>query len=352
MPPFQVGIIGCGRPRSEPGATGFGQGHLHAAGYEASPECQIVAAADVSEANLEAFRQRHDVPRGYLDYRDMLAAEDLDILSVCTWPHLHAQMVIDAARAGVKAIHAEKPMAPTWGEARHMAQVCQDLGVQLTFNHQRRFGAPFRTAKQQLDDGAIGDLVRIEAFTSNLFDWGTHWFDMMFYYNDECPVEWVLGQIDARGGRQIFGVMVEGQGMSLFRWENGVLGMLLTGQDAWYEPDGVACANRLIGAQGTIEVGVRAGPQLRLRSAGTGGAWQAIDVSSGLHGGDHVVAGVLDLVDALVTGREPVLSARKALQATELIFATYESSRRRARVELPLEIDDSPLLTMLAAGDL
>jgi phytoene/squalene synthetase len=36
-----------------------------------------------------------------------------------------------------------------------------------------------------------------------------------------------------------------------------------------------------------------------------------------------------------------------ALQATELIFATYESSRRRGRVDLPLEIDDSPLIAML-----
>jgi len=50
------------------------------------------------------------------------------------------------------------------------------------------------------------------------------------------------------------------------------------------------------------------------------------------------------------TGREPELSARKALQATECIFATYESSRRRGRVTFPLEIEDNPLHTMLDAG--
>jgi len=59
---------------------------------------------------------------------------------------------------------------------------------------------------------------------------------------------------------------------------------------------------------------------------------------------------VLDLIDCLKTGREPVLSGRKALQATELIFATYESSRRHARAYLPLEIEDSPFLSMLEAG--
>lgn len=37
-------------------------------------------------------------------------------------------------------------------------------------------------------------------------------------------------------------------------------------------------------------------------------------------------------------------------RCTELIFATYESSRRRGRVDLPLEVEDSPLLSMLEEG--
>jgi UDP-N-acetylglucosamine 3-dehydrogenase len=353
MTTFNVGIIGCGRPRGGAGATGYGQGHLHAAGYKASPDCTIVAAADISQSNLDAFRGAYDVPRGYLDYHEMLQQEDLDIVSVCTWPHLHAQMVIDAATSGVKAIHCEKPMAPTWGEAVQMARVCDDLGVQLTFNHQRRFGPPFRKAKELLEQGEIGHLLRVEAFTSNLFDWGTHWFDMMFYYNNEQPADWVIGQIDARGGHEIFGVPVEGQGLSLFRWRNGVLGLLITGPRELYEheelPKDADCANRLLGTAGTIEVGVRDGPQVRIRN--TGAEWRAIDVDGQIHGAQHVVSAILDLVDALQTGREPELSARKALQATELIFATYESSRRRGRVDLPLDIEDSPYLSMLAAGD-
>jgi UDP-N-acetylglucosamine 3-dehydrogenase len=357
MARFRVGIIGCGRPRRAEGSTGFGQGHIHAAGYEASPDCELVAAADISQDNLDAFCQRHDVPAGYLDYHEMLETEKLDIVSVCTWPHLHAQMVIDAAKAGVKAIHAEKPMAPTWGESQAMVAACEKRGVQLTLNHQRRFGAPFRRAKELLDDGTIGELARIEAFTSNLYDWGTHWFDMMFMYNDETPVEWVIGQIEARGGRSIFGVQVEGQGISFFRWQNGVYGLMVTGQRELYEHDSafkdvLSCGNRLIGTEGVIEVGVQDGPQLRIRSTETGYQWQEVEVANRIHGDDHVIAAVLDLVDALKTGREPVLSARKALQATEMIFATYESSRRRGRVDLPLEIEDSPFLSMLEAGDM
>lgn len=41
----------------------------------------------------------------YLDYREMLVEESLDIVSICTWPHLHPEMVLAAAIAGIKAIH-------------------------------------------------------------------------------------------------------------------------------------------------------------------------------------------------------------------------------------------------------
>ncbi|MBN1400933.1 MAG: Gfo/Idh/MocA family oxidoreductase, partial [Anaerolineae bacterium] len=158
---YRVGIIGCGRPRSEPGATGYGMSHAHALGYEASPDAEIVALADIVLPNARAFQTEHGGERLYTDYHEMLAQERLDIVSIATWPHLHAEMVIACAEAGIKAIHCEKPMAPTYGEARRMVAVCVERGVQLTFNHQRRFGPPFRRAKELLQSGAIGQLQRL-----------------------------------------------------------------------------------------------------------------------------------------------------------------------------------------------
>lgn len=341
---FRVGIIGCGRPRRESNATGFGMSHAHARGYQASQDAQIVALADTNLDNARAFQAEHGGERVYADYREMLAHEALDIVSVCTWPHLHAPMVIAAAEAGVRAIHCEKPMAPTWGEAKRMAAVCAARGVQLTFDHQRRFGEPFREARALQKQGAIGRLSRMEATCANLYDWGTHWFDMLQFFNDETPAEWVLGQLESRGGRRIFGVFAESQGMSLVRYRNGVYGLLVTGDlDNW------GPAIRLLGDSGTIEVGADRDTPLRLWARGQS-EWTVVPVSEGLHGEDCVQRGVLDLIDALKTGREPELAARKALQATELIFATYESSRIRGRVDLPLQSEDSALLTMLAEG--
>ena len=342
---FRVGIIGCGRPRATTGATGFGMSHAHAVGYRQSPDCRIVALADIKLDNARAFQAEHGGDTLYADYREMLATEAPDIVSICTWPHLHGEMVIAAAAAGVKAIHCEKPMSPTYGEAVRMVAACEERGVQLTFNHQRRFGEPYRRAKELLRSGAIGPLRRLEATCDNLFDWGTHWFDMLCFYNDETPVKWVIGQIEGRGSREIFGALVEGQGLSWFECENDVQGLLMTGYGA------TGLINRLIGAEGTIEVGHSAEVPLRIRGRDDAG-WRTVPVSEGLHGVEYVTRGVLDLVDALKTGREPELAGRRALRATELIFATYESSRRRGRVELPLAVEDSPFLSMVESGAL
>ena len=350
MSKYKVGIIGCGRPRGMPGWTGFGMAHRHAAGYEASPDAEVVAIAEIVPFNREMFCTEHNVPRGYTGADEMLANETLDIVSICLWPDLHAPTTIKVAESGVKAIHCEKPMAPTFKEAKEMVAACTANGVQLTFNHMRRFGDPFRKAKELLDSGAIGQLERVEAYTSNLYDWGTHWLDMMFFYNDETPVEWVIGQIDARGGPTVYDVIHSGHGLSTFKWQNGVMGMIITGQGQ-QDVRSTGCANRLIGSEGTVEVGVSNEVQVRLRNATTGGAWQTIPVDGGMHGDALHVLAIQNLIDALKTGREPELAARKALQSTEVTFATWESSRRRGRVDLPLDIDDAPLRAMLDNGD-
>jgi predicted dehydrogenase len=246
-------------------------------------------------------------------------------------------MVIAAAEAGVKAIHCEKPLAPSYAEALRMIQACEAHGAQLSFNHQRRFAAPFRAARDLLRAGAIGQLERLEGTCPNLFDWGTHWFDMFGFYNDESAASWVVGQVDWRGGSTVFGVPMEGQAISHFAYENGIQGLLLTGHGTGDRP-----GNRLVGADGTIEVMLGA-HAIRVRGKGDG-QWREVPVApdDGDTLGAVVARGVLDLIDALKTGREPELSGRRALRATELIFATYQSSRRGGRIDLPLEALDSP----------
>lgn len=330
MAVFKAGIIGCG-----------GRGQGHALGYQASPDVDIVACADPLKEARQKLSNEFDIPRTYRDYRQMFKKEALDIVSVCTWTGLHTEMVIAAAHSGVRAIHCEKPMAPTWGESKALYQACVDHDVVLTFCHQRRFSPSFVTAKTLAHDGTIGQFIRVEGACSNLFDWGTHWFDMFFFYNNDEPAEWVIGQIDVSEDHTAFGVPLDTSGLSWIRWKNGLEGLLTTGGTALQGPH-----NRLIGTEGIIELGGR-----DVRVFRTGAAhWETPDLSTVSPSGDATTLSILDLIDCLKTGREPVLSGRKALQATELIFATYESSRRRAKITLPLDVDDSALLTMLEQG--
>ena len=330
MAELRAGVIGCG-----------GRGRIHAQAFGAAGGVAVVAGADASGEARQAFAADFGAPRVYADYEEMLERESLDIVSVCTWPRLHREMIVAAAGSGIRAIHAEKPIAPTWGECREIYRACADHEVVTTFSHQRRFEAPFVTAKALVDEGAIGELYRVEGACPNLFDWGTHWFDMCFFYNNEEPAEWVMGQIDVSTPREIFGVPVTASGLSWIRWQNGLEGLVTTGDAARRGP-----RNRLIGTEGIIEAEAADDPPVRLLRAGQD--WTFPDLAEVAT--DSNTAVVVDLIECLRTGREPVLSARKAMQASELIFATYESSRRRARIDLPLETEDSALLAMLEEG--
>ena len=128
---YKAGIIGCG-----------GRGKAHAEGYIASPDVEIVACADPDQEGRTGFMEAFSVERGYADYRQMLEQEELDFVSVCTWIGLHKEMILEAAQSGIKAIHSEKPMAPTWGDSKALYQACVEQQVLITFCHQRDHFCP------------------------------------------------------------------------------------------------------------------------------------------------------------------------------------------------------------------
>jgi len=336
MAELKAAIIGCG-----------GRGRGHARGYVAAPNVKLVACADPSADNAKKLSEEFGVPKIYADPKEMLAKEKPDIVSVCVWTGLHLPLIRASVEAGVQAIHAEKPMAPTWGDAQEIGRLVADANVLTTFCHQRRFGARFVKARELVNAGAIGEVTRFEGQCPNMFDWGTHWFDMFFYWNNDEPAQSVLGQIHVEGEpRTVFAVPVENQGSSIVFYKNGRKGLLLTGMRGAAGED-----LRIVGTEGVIELIAHADPPLRmLRSSSRG--WELPDLSTVTPKGDDTVLSILDLIACLESGEEPRLSVRKALQATELIFATYESSRRRERIDLPLTTTDSALLTMLENGDI
>jgi UDP-N-acetylglucosamine 3-dehydrogenase len=350
MPEYRVGLIGTGVRTGRDGKRRFGMNGQHASGYRRLANCEMVACADLKEENSRIFAEEFGIPTTYTDYREMLEKEGLDIVSISTWPHLHAEMTVACAEAGVKAIHCEKPMATTWGDCKKMARVCAERGVQLTFNHQRRFGKPARTAKAMIDAGEIGQLVRLEFGYLNLCDYGSHNFDLTNYFNDQSPAEWMIAQIDYSHEALVFGQPQDNQALAMWKYANGVHGLCATN----HARDLGFPHNRLIGTDGMIEIEPTGPnmPVLRVLRKGDKD-WETIDTDGeSHHGPGFVERAIADNVDCLTTGREPELGAKNALQSTELIFAAWESSRRRGRVTLPLDIEDNPLVQMIESGAL
>jgi predicted dehydrogenase len=250
-------------------------------------------------------------------------------------------MTVAAAEAGVKIIHCEKPIATTWGDCKRMKAAADANGAKLSFGHQRRHIKMFQQVREEVRQGAIGELVMIEAQVGDMFDWGTHWLDMMQLYNEETPIEWVLGQIESKEEKQIFGALMEEQAFCCYKWKNGVRGYLTAGNDT-----SIGCVHRLIGTKGTLEVL----NERSYRLIGNGRAdWQYIEVPQGdLH--EHLLS-AQDVIRQLdEPGHKSLLSSDYAMQHTEAIFATYYSSLIRGRVDLPMQYEGNALLEMLESG--
>ncbi|MFB6217680.1 MAG: Gfo/Idh/MocA family protein, partial [Halobacteriaceae archaeon] len=260
---YDVAVIGAGNPEETEMGTSTARAYEHARGYERVEGTDIVACADIVPENAERFAGEFDCA-AYEDYREMLRGAEPDVVSVCTPVPTHADIVVGAAETGVpRAIHCEKPMADTWADCERMARVCDERDIQLTFNHQRRFDPARLEAKRLLNEGAIGELRRLETAGKNLLDWGTHLIDLCNYFNDEARAEWVLAGLDYTEADVRYGTHNENQSVALWEYEDG-LPCLAVNHHRW-ESDVVGAQNRLVGTEGEITVATSDDTPLRVR---------------------------------------------------------------------------------------
>jgi predicted dehydrogenase len=145
---LKIGIIGSG---------GIAQG-CHMRGYAAIPDlCEIVACCDVNPETAKKAAEKFDVPKTYTDYREMLAVEKPDAVSVATPNKYHKQPTIDALKAGVHVL-CEKPLGMNADECREMCAAARDNGKILQVGLQSRFNGPSKWLKTYIDGGNMGDI--------------------------------------------------------------------------------------------------------------------------------------------------------------------------------------------------
>lgn len=336
---YRVAFIGCGKIAK-----------LHADIYKSDPRCTVVALTDIKREGAEKFAADNGFSATiYTDHEMMLAAEKPDIVSVCLWTHLHLPVVRDCIKAGVRAVHCEKPMAAVWGEVLDIVDAAEGGSTQLTFNHQRRFLPIFQRAREILAGGTLGALERMECGVHmHLLDMGTHYIDVLNMFNGDAPAEWVLGQTDGREVKRWFNIPCEYASTTSVKYANGVRATISCGADNGFK-DGTGfrlhCERGLIDIPGWYT-------SLVVKRFGEPGFEESYGKDREEKDNQTLCRGVIgDITGGLESGQPPQLGVAHAYNAAGVIFATYESSRRRVRIDLPLGARDAGFGGMLDRGE-
>ena len=123
---------------------------------------EVVVVATPVQSVLDNFGQQFGIENRYLDAREILDQEHLDIASVATSHKLHAPMTIAACDRRVKAVLCEKPMATSLSECHEIMAVAQRNNVKVAIAHQRRFNFAWTDARGLIAEGAISELRQIQ----------------------------------------------------------------------------------------------------------------------------------------------------------------------------------------------
>ncbi|MCZ8520455.1 MULTISPECIES: Gfo/Idh/MocA family protein [Paenibacillus] len=140
------------------GLIGTGQiGMMHLAQYASIPGAQVVAVCDINAGEVERIGQMHGIAHRYTDYRQLLGRDDLDAVDVCLHNHLHAQVTIDALRAG-KHVYCEKPIAGTYADGKAMCEAAEASGRMLHIQLGTLYRKETKAAMTLIDGGMLGRL--------------------------------------------------------------------------------------------------------------------------------------------------------------------------------------------------
>jgi predicted dehydrogenase len=150
------------------GVVGWGmQGPGNTGEFLGLKDCQVVAACDLDKNHLQSAlnavngKYGNQDCKGYHDYREMMARQDIDAVMLAVPDTWHALIAVEAAR-NKKDIYGEKPLARTIAEQQAIVKaVEQNQRIWQTGSWQRS-QRPFRRAAEIVRNGLIGKVTRVE----------------------------------------------------------------------------------------------------------------------------------------------------------------------------------------------
>ncbi len=230
MDRVRIGVIGLGW---------FGEVHCDA--IRAIPTLELAGLCTRTESRLAALSEKYGVENSYTDYHELLANPDIDAVSVTTMWDQHTAPTLAALEAG-KHVFLEKPMAHTVDDCRQIVDAAKNADGHLMVGHICRFNPRYITAKQQIDAGAIGEILCMSSRRNIPAAWtpeilnkigpiigdAIHDTDLMLWFTGSRVTSAYAQTVDLRG------LKYPDIGQTMYRFENGATATLET---VWCMPD-------------------------------------------------------------------------------------------------------------------
>ncbi len=258
--PYRVGIVGLGRM----GRTIDDEGHHQyapfaiAAACSASPLLQVVAGCDLLAERRSAFAARWGVDAVYEDAGEMLAAESLDMVAICTTASgllkpadraidhafrgdAHADLTVAAVEAGLPMVYVEKAMASSLERADEVRDAVHAASAAFNSGVLRRFDRHYQQVRDAIAEGVIGDPIAVVHYApTTLLHGHIHSIDTISLLLGDPPIDRVRGELvspaSASDGRHVaadpratyqlrFTTGVEAWSVPAAYWEFEVIGV-------------------------------------------------------------------------------------------------------------------------------
>ena len=331
MNPLRIGIIGAGN---------VGVSHILAWQQISGAIPVAVCRRDEEKARIFADQFNLDWET---DYQALLNRDDIDIVDILVPSGLHAEIGIAAAKAG-KHVIVEKPIDVTLNKADELIAACRANDVKLAVISQYRFMDGMQRMYKVLEKGQLGPLVQGDAYIK--------WFRPQSYYDSGAwrgtweldgggPfmnqgihfIDLLLSAMGpvrsayAKTKTHAHDIEVEDVGIALLEFRNGALGVIEASTSTF---PGMPARLEIHGTKGTLII---EGDKLVLLHIEGQEPERATDVDAG-GASDPTDIDVTpfarqfeDILEAIQTGRDPLVSGETARRPLELILAIYESSR-------------------------
>ena len=263
------------------GCIGVGQiGKHHLENYSKIESVELVAVADLDDAELNRVGDHYQIPFRTTDFRELLSRDDIEAVDVCLHNNLHMPITVAALEAG-KHVYCEKPMAGSYVDAEAMFNKAQELDLKLSIQCSQLFKSETKAARAIIDQGLLGKRYHARSYGFRrrgrpyvdgygtptfvqkeiasggaLYDMGVYHIMQILYLLDNPKPLRVSGQIYQETGmdsrrREISGYNVEELGMGFVRLDDNIILDIL---ESWaIHIDGFG-GSFVVGSQGGVRL--------------------------------------------------------------------------------------------------